>query len=46
LCYTGGNDDLDYDKAEEILSPIAIEYLNSDVEEAFQPKFFIASDAS
>lgn len=41
-----GDDDSEYDKAEAILGPIATQITESDMEEAFQPKFFIATDVS
>lgn len=44
VIYLIGNDDFDYDKAEDVLSPIAVDYLSSDIEEAKQPNFFIATD--
>ncbi len=41
-----GDDDSEYDRGEAILSPIATQITESELEEAFQPKFFIATDVS
>ncbi|CAG7725675.1 unnamed protein product [Allacma fusca] len=39
-----GEDDNEFEHAEGILQPIASQMVNSDMEEAFQPKFFIGTD--
>lgn len=41
-----GQDESEYEKIEAILTPIAFSVTESDVEEALEPKFFIAADVS